>query len=273
MNKKVVLLTGSELRHTYFRKYIANDKKIEVLATFCESQKTSLKEVVENDNFENSIRLEHLASRELTEKLFFDTYCNTVKDKSNPIFIEKGDINKIEYVEKIIDFKPDLIISYGCSIIQSELLTVFQNKFINIHLGLSPYYRGSGTNFWPFVNCELQFIGTTFMHIDKGIDTGEIIHQIRANINLNDTIHTIGNRLIKDSFAECILLINSFHKLKKKEPFVFDKKNEKYYRQSDFTEDSLKVAYQNLSNGLINKYLNNKKKIDLKYPIIINQLM
>ena len=65
---------------------------------------------------------------------------------------------------------------------------------------MSPYYRGSGTNFWPFVNNELQFIGATFMHIDEGVDTGEIIHQIRANIFHDDNIHQIGNRLIRIHF-------------------------------------------------------------------------
>ena len=38
---------------------------------------------------------------------------------------------------------------------------------INVHLGLSPYYKGSATNFWPFVNNELQFLGVTFMVTDK----------------------------------------------------------------------------------------------------------
>jgi hypothetical protein len=47
---------------------------------------------------------------------------------------------------------PDLIISYGCSIIKRPLIEYFDKKFINIHLGLSPYYKEGGTNFWPFVN-------------------------------------------------------------------------------------------------------------------------
>ena len=139
MNKKIVLLTGTELRHEYFRKYIANDINIDVLATYCESKKNNLKVLVEKDNFDNSVRMKHLLARDLTEKSFFDDYCKTNDDNSNPIFIEKGDINKIEYVKKIIHLNPDLIISYGCSIIQSELITFFNNKFINIHLGLSPY--------------------------------------------------------------------------------------------------------------------------------------
>ena len=40
-------------------------------------------------------------------------------------------------------------------------------------------------------------VGATFMYIDAGIDTGEIIHQIRADIVIGDSPHSIGNRLIK----------------------------------------------------------------------------
>ena len=104
-------------------------------------------------------------------------------------------------------------------------------------MGLSPYYEGSGTNFWPFVEDELSAIGTTFMHIDSGIDTGDIIHQIRAKIKKNDSIHSIGNRLIKDSASECVKIIKNFNMLKK------HKKNSsegRLYRNKDFNEECIK---------------------------------
>ena len=38
------------------------------------------------------------------------------------------------------------------------------------------------------------------MYLDKGIDTGEIIHQFRSNVYQKDNIHQIGNRMIVDMF-------------------------------------------------------------------------
>ena len=210
MNKKLVLLTGGELRHEFFRKFISNQKSIEVLSSYCEDKKEALLKIINKKKSLNDLRLKHISARESTEIDFFKLYCDNTEDKSNPIFIKKGDINTSKNVNNIIQLNPDIIISFGCSIIKSELLDKFKGRFVNIHLGLSPYYRGSGTNFWPFVNDELQFIGTTFMHIDAGIDTGKIIHQIRAQINFNDNIHQIGNRLMKDSFIECVTLIRNF---------------------------------------------------------------
>ena len=35
--KKIVLLTGNELRHIFFKKYMSNHSEISVIASFCES--------------------------------------------------------------------------------------------------------------------------------------------------------------------------------------------------------------------------------------------
>jgi folate-dependent phosphoribosylglycinamide formyltransferase PurN len=264
--KRIILLTGNELRHQFFRKFLSNKNDLHVVSTYCESSKGGIFDIVDTDLEENKLRRSHLISRNLSEKDFFELYCNNI-DNSKPMFINKGEINDIQHVKKIIEINPDLIISYGCSIIRSELLEIFSGRFINIHLGLSPYYRGSGTNFWPIVNNEYQFIGTTFMHIDKGIDTGKVIHQIRAKIYSNDSIHQIGNRLIKDSVIECAKLISSFHKIK---PLSvnFNKSINRYYKKVDFTEDSIKLASKNNTSSNIDLYLNNKKNIDAQYPIV-----
>ena len=268
--KKVVLLTGSELRHEFFRKLISNQEDIKVLSSYCESLKGNLRENINKENHGKRLRVKHLDERTNFEKKFFGSYCKNINDKSNPVFIERGDINNKDHVKKIIRLKPDIIISYGCSIINSDLLTRFKRKFVNIHLGLSPYYRGSGTNFWPFVNNELQYVGTTFMYIDEGVDTGEVIHQIRPKIKLKDNIHQIGNRLIKDSCFECIKLIKNFENLSDMDQVKIDKKEVRYYRKKDFTEDSIEKTYNNLAKGIINEYLSNKVKIDSKVQIIKN---
>ena len=83
-----------------------------------------------------------------------------------------------------------------------------------MHLGLSPYYRGSGTNLFPFVNNEIQYVGATFMLLDRTIDNGRIIHQEQAKVFKNDNIHKIGNRLILEMFEVYKDLILNFNKVK-----------------------------------------------------------
>ena len=97
------------------------------------------------------------------------------------------------------------------------------------------------------------------MHIDEGIDTGEIIHQIQADIFLGDSPHNIGNRLIKKMtkvFSEIIL---NFSKLKKvKQP----EHEGLFYKQKDFDSKACRKLYDQLNNGIIENFLNSGKNLN-----------
>ena len=144
----------------------------------------------------------------------------------------------------------------------------FAGRFINVHLGLSPYYRGSGTNYWPMVNGEFEFIGATFMHIDAGIDTGEIIHQIRPDIIWGDSPSQIGNRLITDMAYTFIKIINNFENLKDLEQ-VAEYDENRYYTKKDYSENSVKLMYDSFNENL-NSFLQNKDYKLSKVPILTN---
>ena len=184
---KIIILTGSDLRHTFFRKVISFNPNIETLQSFCEDHAGKIDNLITNLNEENIQRINHLKSRKVSEIDFFGLIDKIIPDHSNPLIIQRGTINDEKYLKQIISLKPDLIICYGCSIIKEDLLNSFENKILNLHLGLSPYFRGSGTNFWPLYYNIPEYIGATFMFMDDGIDTGEIIHQIRPTIFENDS--------------------------------------------------------------------------------------
>jgi phosphoribosylglycinamide formyltransferase-1 len=268
--KKIIILTGNELRHQFFRKLLASFSSIDVVHSYCEVTQDINKVLIGSSENETSLREKHLNLRLQTEADFFSLFNEHIIDKSNPVIITKGEVNDINYVNQIISLNPDLIIAYGCSIIKSELLDVFKGRFINIHLGLSPYYRGSATNYWPFVNNELPCVGVTFMQIDAGIDTGEIIHQQRAVMHAADNIHTIGCRLIKDMAYSCARIVELYPSFNTSQNEIQQKAGIplRYYRKKDFTEDSVKSAYDNIRNGMIENYLIKKKELDKAHPLI-----
>lgn len=245
---KLIILTGNDLRHEYFRKHIANEKSLNVLSSYCESNKAGSEAI-----HKSLIERQHFNARIQSEMDFFKTANLNIIDSSNPIIISKGRVNEMDIVDNIIKDNPDLILCYGASIIKSKLLDIYKGRFINIHLGLSPYYRGSGTNVWPIIDNRLDLIGATFMHIDKGVDTGRIIHQIRSKILLGDSPHTIGNRLIKDMVETCIKLILNFNDLC--DMPQLDKEG-KLFRDNDFNEHSCQKLYGNLQNNIIEKFIN-----------------
>jgi len=179
--KRIVILTGSELRHAFVRRYLALAPSIEVVRTYCEGLQQSLASLVQQQ--ENSdLRRRHVAARAQSEQDFFGLFLEHEPDYSQPVELAKGQINEPGYVDEIVQSDPDLIVAYGCSLIREPLLSHFQGRLLNVHLGLSPYYRGTGTNFWPLVKGEPELVGATFMHMDQGVDTGAILHQIRARV-------------------------------------------------------------------------------------------
>jgi len=267
--KRIVILTGSERRHEFFRRYVALSDEIEVIQSYCEGQEKSLRTLVERDEIADDLRLQHLAAREQAEQDFFELFCETTPDNASPVHLPKGQINSAAYTERIRHAQPDLLVAYGCSIIKEPLLSAFGGRFLNVHLGLSPYYRGSGTNYWPLVNGEPEYVGATFMYIDAGIDTGEIIHQVRATCAWGDTPSQIGNRLIVEMTRVYRHLITHFDGLERM-PQLPNPSNERVYKRKDYTEESVRTLYRNFKGDLIARYLSEQAERCSRVPIIRN---
>lgn len=239
-----------------------------MLNTYCEGAEKSIGAIVQAQQ-NNDLRMRHLRAREQSEEDFFRLYVDAAEDRSNPVFLPKGEINSESAASKIIATNPDLIIAYGCSIIREPLLSAFPHRLINIHLGLSPYYRGSGTNYWPLVNNEPELVGATFMYMDSGVDTGEIIHQVRARVAPGDTAHSIGNRLIVDMTKVCAQLISRFDQLQRMAQPA-SSPTDRYYKKKDYTEQSVATLYANFSDGLVDKYLSEQSTRDARVPLVLN---
>ena len=110
--------------------------------------------------------------------------------------VSAGACNDPAEVALMAALGPDVVLVFGTGILREPLLSAFDGRIINIHLGLSPYYRGAGTNFWPLVNREPEYVGATIHYLDAGIDTGPILAHARPTIARGDGPHDIGNKTI-----------------------------------------------------------------------------
>ena len=72
------------------------------------------------------------------------------------------------------------------------------HNLFNFHFSLLPKYRGCHTNFLQIYKGE-KFSGVTLHKIDSGIDTGDIIDQIKFRIKINDTALDNYRKLMKFS--------------------------------------------------------------------------
>lgn len=265
---EVVVLTGAELRHEFMRTAIAAADGISVVRSYCESvDGTALDRAYESGS---QIQINHLERRARVEEDFFGPFVGLVDDKSEPVEIPRGDINDERYYEEITDLDPDLLVAYGCSIVEDPLLSAYEGRFLNVHLGLSPYYRGTGTNFWPLVNREPEYVGATFMHLDEGVDTGDVLHQIRARVHEGDGPHQIGNRLIADAAETYIEIIRNFDDLANLDHPSPEDHDEHYYTSNDFSDDATERLYDNFDDGLVKRYLNDRDERVDAVPILEN---
>ena len=246
---KLAIFTSNGIRH----KFVANKlaRNVDDTLVICECNQNDA--IDEKEDAVLSPIDEHFRLRYLTEKKIFsgNDYFN---DTVLPLIYKEA--NLLYTYQIVKEFEPDLMIVFGSSIIKEPLLSLKPNRFINLHLGLSPYYRGSGTNFWPFVNKELEYVGSTILHLDPGIDTGDIISHVQPKFEHDDDVHTIGCKVIEESVTTLIKIIEMVKKGKELQRIKqWNVPNSRYYKNNDFNEEILKKYKQNLENGLIANYL------------------
>tara|TARA_X000000950_G_scaffold91466_2_gene115161 strand:+ start:17814 stop:18581 length:768 start_codon:yes stop_codon:yes gene_type:complete len=81
---------------------------------------------------------------------------------------------------KIIkDSDADFILVSGTRILSKKTLGCTKTKFLNIHAGITPSYRGVHGGYWALLNAEPELCGVTLHYLDVGVDTGPVIgHQL-----------------------------------------------------------------------------------------------
>ena len=99
---KIIVLTGGEIRHQFFRKKIASDPRISVLTTHCESTEKSLENRIKLNKESSKLELQHVQARTQAEKDFDSKACHKLYQKFYAGLIEKflisRDHKKFSYI-------------------------------------------------------------------------------------------------------------------------------------------------------------------------------
>lgn len=251
---KAVIFTSNSIRHKFFANSLKNYVDDLLIVSECR----------ENDEFnesygENDKITKHFKNRNKIENEYFESN-DEFNSKCIPILYKEVNHNFI--YERIKKYDPDVMIVFGSSIIKEPLLSLSKkNKFLNLHLGLSPYYKGNATNFWPFINNELEFLGSTILHIDSGIDTGDIITHVRPKIENDDNVHTIGCKIIQESVKKMGEILNTIERKNEINRVPqWNIKNEKIYKLKDFNQEILEDYLKKIENGIVEKFLSEEEK-------------
>lgn len=250
---KIVIFTSDEIRHKFFANSLTKIVKESLVIS-----ETKNNELIKNTESIPELIKNHFLERTKTELRFFK---NNEKFTSKTISVAYREASSTFVENLVLKFNPDAIFVFGSSILKNNIIELVPSgRFFNLHLGLSPYYRGSATNFWPFVNNELEYVGATIHYLDSGIDTGDIICHVRPTFNINDNVHTIGCKVIQEGI---FILKKIIEKLKNNESISrfpqWKIPNEKVYRIKDFNESILTVYKKNMEKRIIENYIKSPK--------------
>lgn len=100
-------------------------------------------------------------------------------------------VNAPETLSEIANFATELHVSMSYDqILREEILAIPPRGTLNCHAGALPFYRGRNPLTWALINGETEF-GITVHWVDTGIDTGDIVRQIKVPISAADTYATL----------------------------------------------------------------------------------
>jgi len=73
----------------------------------------------------------------------------------------------------------DVCVVFGASYIKGPLVEALtERRAINIHMGVSPYYRGANCNFWAMYDRKPEMVGATLHLLTTGLDSGPIVRHV-----------------------------------------------------------------------------------------------
>lgn len=149
---------------------------------------------------------------------------------------------------------PDVVMIFGCGMIRDPLFSALPPDSVNMHLGLSPRYRGAATLFWPFYFMQPNQAGATFHHIVSEPDAGDIIHQVVPDLKPEDGIHDVSCRTVVEAARAARDLLRlranngSWRTFKQRG-------TGKNFLQKDFQPEHLRVIYEVFDNDMVREYL------------------
>jgi methionyl-tRNA formyltransferase len=118
---------------------------------------------------------------------FYNLSTNAIEEHKIKIV---SSVNDIECIRALKQLNPHIIIVNGTRIISKDVLGCTSALFINIHVGITPEYRGVHGAYWSLVNRDRGNCGVTIHKVDKGIDTGDIIFQSIIKFTGEDNFST-----------------------------------------------------------------------------------
>ena len=251
---KLILFSGTHPRHLYVNSKIL--KHFNECLIIVMDRKGLIPEIPKKLNkHDKNLFIKHFKNRRKVElKTFGNLRAEEVFSNHETIYVSGENLNTKKIANRIKKFKPNFCFIFGTKMILEPIFSILPKDKINLHLGLSPWYKGSATLFWPFFHLEPQFCGTTFHQITKEADAGEIIHQCVPKLSKGDKIHDVSAKCVIKAAIDLSKIIKHWNKSGNFNGKI-QKISGRNWREKDFNPSHLRIIYDLFNDKIVDKYL------------------
>lgn len=224
----VTVLTSTSERHNFLVNHLLNNNyKVNLI------REVPQKNVAHGSKLVNNSLIQYFKKVKKSELKIFG---NCILDHKRLLSLKEVEFEKIselklENLESVVN--SNFFVIFGTSFIKDPLISqLIDKKAINLHMGLSPFYRGAACNFWAQYDGNNSMIGGTIHYISKGLDSGRILKSITLENGEYDKFDA-GMIAVKKTIENYVQLIcrNEFNKA-----VLQDKSLEvRYTRKKEFT--------------------------------------
>ena len=138
-------------------------------------------------------------------------FFEAAREQKIPVFSPENP-NTPEFVNELCALTPDLFMAVGYALIlKPPVLAVPKILAANFHASLLPHYRGKHPVFWTLRNSK-RSAGLTVHAMDAGIDTGDIIYQVKVRTRWDDTVASLYSRIMDRSMKLVGKLVDAAEK-------------------------------------------------------------
>jgi methionyl-tRNA formyltransferase len=231
---KIAWIGGSHPRHLYYANKI--NEQFPISYGIMQERESMTPES------DDPVIKEHYISRKEAEERYFSSQICTWEPMFPCIKLKHEEISNV-YLDA------DLILVFGCGMLNIGIDPLQQyrytsDKMLNMHLGLSPRYKGSATNFWPFYMKEPEYVGVTFHLLSGKPDEGPILHQCVPAIEKKDNMHDIMCKAIIKGTEDAICLLKGYNIWSQSQAHFFKQKSlGKTWLKKDLKDVHIKALY------------------------------
>ena len=230
---KILVITSNQPRHDYFASMVKKLFKADVkVLTISKSEKHFTKR-------SGRFFLQHHSDYKQIERKVFQSKLDIAYTH-----VDRKKINDIQFVKNTLSECFDLVLVFGSPILNKIWFNEIPSiPKVNFHLGLSPFYVGSGTLFWPFVNDEPEMAGVTVHELTEELDMGNPIQRYRF-ARASGNYYELSNIIVRHSIDSGLLyLSNMYSSGENYTTFSYEQGiAPKKYFNDELTESAIKIV-------------------------------